>query len=74
MKYNKKQLSLACPIDVIGASACPMAAFSGFFESHNLLHQEILAVSYRRIVMAIKMACTVGAFCIVVLLIVALET
>ena len=40
----------------------------------NLLHQEILAVSYRRIMMAIKMACTVGVFCIVVLLIVALVT
>ena len=40
----------------------------------NLLHQEILAVSYRRIVMAIKMTCTVGVFCIVVLLIVALVT
>jgi len=28
-----KQPALACPIDAIGASACPMVAFSGFFES-----------------------------------------
>jgi len=26
---------LACPIDAIGASAGPMAAFSGFYESHE---------------------------------------
>jgi len=26
---------LACPIDAIGASADPMAAFSGFYESHE---------------------------------------
>jgi hypothetical protein len=24
-----------CPIDAIGASACPMVAFSGFYESHE---------------------------------------
>ncbi len=38
----------------------------------NLLHQAILAVSYRRIAMAIKTASKVGVFCIVVLLIVTL--
>ena len=31
----KKQLAWACPIDAIGVSACPMAVFSGFFESHE---------------------------------------
>jgi len=30
---SKKQPALACPIDAIGASACPIAAFSGFYES-----------------------------------------
>jgi len=30
---SKKQPALACPIDAIGASAHPMAAFSGFHES-----------------------------------------
>ncbi len=30
---SKKQPVLACPIDAIGVSACPMAAFSGFYES-----------------------------------------
>jgi hypothetical protein len=29
----KKQPALACTIDAIGASACPMAVFSGFYES-----------------------------------------
>jgi hypothetical protein len=28
-----KQPVLVCPIGNIGASACPMAAFSGFYES-----------------------------------------
>jgi len=32
---SKKQPALACPIDAIGMSACPMAAFSGFYESHE---------------------------------------
>ena len=32
MKW-KKQSALVCPIDAIGASACPMAVFSGFYES-----------------------------------------
>ena len=31
----KKQLALACPFDYIGASARPMVAFSGFYESHE---------------------------------------
>ena len=31
----KNQLALACPIVKIGASACPMAAFSGFYENHD---------------------------------------
>ena len=31
----KKQPALACPFDNIGASACPMVAFSGFYESHK---------------------------------------
>ena len=31
----KKQPALACPIGKIGTSACPMAAFSGFYESHE---------------------------------------
>ncbi len=26
---------MACPIDAIGASARPMVAFSGFYESHE---------------------------------------
>ena len=30
-----KQPALACPIGNIGASACPMVAFSGFYESHK---------------------------------------
>ena len=38
----------------------------------NLLHLSILAVSYRRIAMAIETASKVGVFCIVVLLIVTL--
>jgi hypothetical protein len=29
---SKKQPALACQIDVIGASACPMAVFSGFYD------------------------------------------
>jgi hypothetical protein len=40
-----------------------MAAFSGFFESHEPF--SILPVSYRRIAMAIEMASKVGVFCIV---------
>ena len=32
---SKKRPALACPIDAIGASACPMVAFSGFCESHE---------------------------------------
>jgi len=31
----KTQPALASPIGNIEASACPMAAFSGFFESHK---------------------------------------
>ena len=38
----------------------------------NLLHQAILAVSYRHIAMAIETASKVGGFCIAVLFIVAL--
>ena len=38
----------------------------------DLLHWEIIAVSYRRIVMAIKTASKVGVLCIIILLIVAL--
>jgi len=34
MKY-RNQPALACNIDAIGASAHPMAAFSGFYESHE---------------------------------------
>ena len=34
MKW-KKQPALACPIDAFGVSARPMAAISGFFESHE---------------------------------------
>jgi hypothetical protein len=30
---SKKQPTLACPIDAIGASARPMVVFSGFYES-----------------------------------------
>ncbi len=29
----EKHPALACPIDAIGASACPMTVFSGFYES-----------------------------------------
>ena len=32
---SKKQLALACPFDNIRASARPMVAFSGFYESHK---------------------------------------
>ncbi len=71
MKW-KNQPVLACPIDAIGASARPMAAFSGFFESHEPPPRAMLVVSYRRIAMAIEMASKAGVFCIVVLLIVAL--
>ena len=31
----RNQPALACPIDAIGASARPMAVFSGFYESHE---------------------------------------
>ena len=31
----ENQPALACPIGNIGASACPMVAFSGFYESHK---------------------------------------
>jgi len=31
----KNQLALACPIGNIRASACLMAAFSGFYKSHE---------------------------------------
>ena len=34
---SKKRPALACPIDAIGASACPMVACNGFCESHKLL-------------------------------------
>ena len=34
MKY-RNQPALACPIGDIGASAHPIAAFSGFYESHK---------------------------------------
>jgi hypothetical protein len=34
MKW-RNQPALACPIDNIGVSASPMAAFSGFNESHK---------------------------------------
>ena len=37
MMKCKKQPALVCPIGDIGASACPMAAFSGFYESHEPL-------------------------------------
>jgi len=30
-----KQPDLACPFYNIGVSACPMMAFSGFYESHQ---------------------------------------
>ena len=32
---SKKQPALACPIDAIGVSDCPMVALSGFYESHE---------------------------------------
>jgi hypothetical protein len=32
---SKKQLALVCPFDNIRASARPMVAFSGFYESHK---------------------------------------
>jgi len=32
---SKKQPALVCPIDALGASARPMAAFSGFYESRG---------------------------------------
>jgi hypothetical protein len=31
----KNQSALACPIGNIGARACPMATYSGFYESHK---------------------------------------
>jgi hypothetical protein len=43
-----------------------------FRKALDLLHQAMLAVSYRRIAMAIKMASKVDVFFIVVLLIVTL--
>jgi hypothetical protein len=49
-----------------------MAEFSGFFESHKPPQWVIPAVSYWRIVMAIKTASKVGVFFIAVLLIAAL--
>ena len=30
-----EQPALACPFDANGASACPVVAFSGFYESHE---------------------------------------
>jgi hypothetical protein len=41
---SEKQPALACPIDAIGASACPMAVFSGFYEYLYLLYQVMHAV------------------------------
>ena len=35
MNCSKNQPALACPIGNIGASARPIAAFSGFYESHE---------------------------------------
>ena len=49
-----------------------MAALVAFRKALDLLRQAMLAVSYRRIAMAIKMASKVDVFFIVVLLIVTL--
>ncbi len=35
MMKSKKHPTLACPFDNIGASARPIVAFSGFYESHE---------------------------------------
>jgi hypothetical protein len=35
MMKCKNQPALACPLGNIRVSACPMAAFSGFYESHE---------------------------------------
>jgi len=44
MMKLKKQPALACPIDAIGASARPMAVFSGFYESHEQIHRAMRGV------------------------------
>ncbi len=56
----------------IGVSARPMAAFSGFYESHEPPPSGDARSIYRRIATAIKMASKVGAFCIFILFAVAL--
>ena len=64
---SKKQLALACPIDAIEATVCPMAAFSGFYESPGPPPW----VDVRGIVPPHRddhqMAIKVSTFCIVVL-------
>ena len=68
----KNQPALVCPIGTIGASARPMAAFSGFLKALDLLHWAMRLILYRHIAMAIEMKSKVGTFCMVVLLLVAL--
>ena len=58
MKKCPKQPEVACPFYNIGAIARPMVAFSGFYESTNLL--------------PIEMVSKVDIFCIFVLFAVAL--
>ena len=49
-----------CLIDAIGASARPMAVFSGFYESHEPPPSRDVRGMYRRIMMTIEMAIKVG--------------
>jgi hypothetical protein len=63
MKW-RNQPALACPIDNIGVSASPMAAFSGFNESHKPPSSSDARDS----------ASEEGTFCIIVLLIVIMAT
>ena len=66
---QKKQPVLDCPLDYIVASAHPMVAFSGFYESHD---PPLLASGDARSIvpphaMAIKTASKVGTCCIVLI-------
>ena len=67
-----KQPDMACPFYNIRASAHPMVAFSGFYESHELLPLGDARGIVRRIAMDMEMANKVGTCCIIAKLIVAL--
>jgi len=67
----KNHPALACPIGAIGASAHPMAVFSGFRKATDLLHQGMRLVSYCCNAMAIKTASKVCTLCCIIVLLIA---